>query len=293
MTWLGIVNPSAGRGRPVLDRTRDALRSVEVAADLHETESADHLRELVRSRSADYAGVLSVGGDGTASLVVDELLAAGPPEPPLVGILPAGSGSDFVRTFAISQKLEEAVQHLTGDQEYLCDALAVEGSWGVRHAINAVDAGILGATVQRAERMSRRWGRFRYQLAFWLTLPRYPAKRPVKVTTERRTWEGDAVTIVMANGQFFGGGVNIAPKATVVDGVADLQIFACSKWRAIALHPKAMRGMHLKDRAVIRRIAAEIEVTPDHPWPVEIDGDFLGHTPIRTTVRPAAFRLKI
>jgi diacylglycerol kinase (ATP) len=292
VSWLGIVNPAAGRGRPILARAREALERVDVAADLHETESPEHLRELVRTRAGDYGGVISVGGDGTASMVVDELLRADPAVPPLVGILPAGSGSDFIRTFGISQVLEDAAEHLAGDQEYLCDAVAVEGSWGVRHAINAVDTGILGATVQRAERMSRRWGRLRYQVAFWLTVPRYPAKRPVSVRTERRTWEGEAVTIVMANGQFFGGGVNIAPKATLVDGVVDLQIFACSKWRAIALHPKAMRGLHVRDRAVIRRTASEIDVVPPDAWPVEVDGDFVGHTPIAVRVRREAFRFK-
>ena len=85
----------------------------------------------------------------------------------------------------------------------------------------------------------------------------------------------------------------VGPEAPLVDGVVDLQIFACSKWRAIALHPKVIRGVHLRDRSVIRRTAAEVEVTADRPWPVEIDGDYLGLTPVRTTVRPGAFRLKI
>lgn len=288
-----MVNPAAGRGRPLLERARAAVEAVGVSVDFHETRSPEHLRELVRASTSTHDGVVSVGGDGTASLVVDELLLGDPATPPLIAILPAGSGSDFIRTFGISQDLEEAARHLKGDQTYLCDALGVEGAWGVRHAINAVDIGILGATVQRADRMSRRWGRLRYQIAFWRTVPRYPAKGRVRVETERRAWEGDAVTVVLANGQFFGGGVNIAPKATLVDGVVDLQIFACSKWRAIALHPKVMRGVHLRDRAVIRRPAAEVEVTAERPWPVEIDGDFLGHTPVRTTVRPGAFRLKI
>jgi YegS/Rv2252/BmrU family lipid kinase len=277
----------------LLDRARAAVEAVGASVDLHETRSAEHLRELVRTSVGGYDGVVSVGGDGTASLVVDELLRDDPATPPLISILPAGSGSDFIRTFGISQDLEEAAAHLSGDQTYLCDALRVEGSWGVRHAINAVDVGILGATVQRAERMSRRWGRLRYQVAFWRTVPRYPAKGLVRVETERRSWEGEAITVVLANGQFFGGGVNIAPKATLVDGVVDLQIFACSKWRAIALHPKVIRGVHLRDRSVIRRTAAEVEVTADRPWPVEIDGDYLGLTPVRTTVRPGAFRLKI
>ncbi|MDX1691029.1 MAG: diacylglycerol kinase family lipid kinase [Acidimicrobiia bacterium] len=293
MRWVGLVNPSAGRGRPLAERAAAALEAAGVVADLHVTESAEHLRTLVRHAVAAGADrFVAVGGDGTASLVVDAALDAGAVDP-ILGILPAGTGSDFVRTFGISQRLEEAATHLATGQTYHCDAVAVHGAWGVRHAINAVDAGILGATVERAERLSRRWGRLRYQIAFWLTLPRYRTTGAVRIETERRTWEGSAITVVAANGQFFGGGLNIAPKATLVDGVVDLQIFACSKWRALALHPKVARGVHLRDRSVIRMRAAEVRIEAEDPWPVEVDGDHLGTTPVRIEVRPGAFRLAI
>ena len=294
MRWFAVVNPSAGRGEPLVDRARAALEAAGVEADLHVSRSAADLRDAVQAqRSEGRDRFIAVGGDGTASLVVDALLSIPEATPPTLGILPAGTGSDFIRTFGISQVLEEAALHLAGDQTYLCDAVEVHGEWGVRRAINAVDAGILDATVQRAERLSRRWGRLRYQAAFWLTLPRYRSKGRVTVTTERRTWEGEAITIVVANGQFFGGGLNIAPKATLVDGVADLQIFACSKWRALALHPKVTKGTHLRDRAVTRMRPAEVTIVPEEPWPVEVDGDYLGSTPVRVVVVPGAFYLKI
>ena len=77
---------------------------------------------------------------------------------PELGILPAGSGSDFVRTFGFSQRLEEAVIHLTGRETYPVDVGVLEGAWGTRYFLNAADVGVLGATVQTAERLSRRWG---------------------------------------------------------------------------------------------------------------------------------------
>jgi diacylglycerol kinase family enzyme len=214
------------------------------------------------------------------------------PGPPILGILPAGSGSDFVRTFGFSQRLEDAVRHLEGGETYPIDVGVAEGAWGRRHFLNAVNLGVLGSTVHRAQRMSRRWGTLRYKLAFWIVLPGFPADG-VELTTERHEFSGKAITIVCANGQYFGAGVNIAPRATLVDGVLDVQVFSVSKARIPFLYRKAVRGLHLGDPGVRRYRAASISIRTESPWPVEVDGDPLGDTPVDISVVPAGLRFKI
>jgi diacylglycerol kinase (ATP) len=115
----------------------------------------------------------------------------------------------------------------------------------------------------------------------------------VTIETERRTYEQEALAVIMANAQFFAGGWNVAPKATLVDGVLDMQIINCAKTRAPALVPKVIRGTHLTDPAVRRFSAARFEIRSDRPWPLEADGDFVGNTPVTGRVLPAALRLKI
>ena len=39
--------------------------------------------------------------------------------------------------------------------------------------------------------------------------------------------------------------------------------------------------------------AADIEITTHRPWPIEVDGDYLGETPVRVRVLPGALRIKI
>jgi len=296
MTWWALVNPGAGNGSAdaaMEQRVRSALADHEVGAIINVSRSADHLRELVRQGADEgVTRFLAVGGDGTASLVTDALMRLPWDEPPTLGILPAGSGSDFVRTFGFSQKLEEAVRHLTGDESYLVDVGVIQGAWGTRYFLNAADTGILGATVQRAERMSRRWGTLRYKMAFWLELPGFP-RGPMTMKTERQSFEGEAITIVLANGQYFGAGVHIAPRATLVDGLLDVQIFTVSKARIPFLYRKATRGLHLGDPGVNRYRAEKVSITTETPWPVEIDGDYLGDTPIEVSLLPGAMRFKI
>lgn len=296
MTWWALLNPGAGNGSAdaaIEQRVRLALADHEVDAAINLSRSADHLRELVRQGAAEGATrFLAVGGDGTASLVTDALMRLPWDEPPTLGILPAGSGSDFVRTFGFSQKLEDAVRHLTGDETYLIDVGVIEGAWGTRYFLNAADIGVLGATVKRAERMSRRWGTIRYKLAFWLELPRFP-RGAIDLQTERGSFKGAAITVVCANGQYFGAGVNIAPRSTLVDGLFDVQVFTVSKARIPLLYRKATRGLHLSDPGVKRFRAERVTIETASSWPVEIDGDYLGETPIEISMLPGALRFKI
>jgi YegS/Rv2252/BmrU family lipid kinase len=293
MNWLGVLNPGARDAAKARARASAALSTAGIESEVRVSESPEHLRELVAGASrAGADGVIAIGGDGTVSMVADALLAGRPQEPPLLGILPAGSGCDFIRTFGIPQDIEAAARHLTGDATYLADAAVVEGSFGRRHFVNAADLGVLGAAVKRAEGLTRRLGNARYLAAFWLVLPGFRRTR-VRVVTERRTVEADALAIVLANGQFFGTNLNIAPKATLVDGVLDVQVFSCSRLQAIPIVRKARHGLHLRHPAVTRFSAADIEITTHRPWPIEVDGDYLGETPVRVRVLPGALRIKI
>ena len=94
--------------------------------------------------------------------------------------------------------------------------------------------------------------------------------------------------MVIANGQFFGGGMNVAPRATLVDGIFDVQVFRAPKRHAFSVMPRIIRGSHLTHKAVRRYIGATISVTGADDWPVEADGEYLGRGPVSVTMEPAA-----
>jgi diacylglycerol kinase family enzyme len=158
--------------------------------------------------------------------------------------------------------------------------------------VNVAETGVGAAAVQTSSRIARGLGAARYPLAFIARLPRFPRAR-VTVTTERRTHESEALAVIFANAQFFAGGWNVAPKATLVDGVLDIQVIGGSKAHAPALVPKIIKGTHLTDPVVRRLSAAEFKVETEPAWPIECDGDLIGNTTVRGRVVPAAIRLKI
>ncbi len=99
--------------------------------------------------------------------------------------------------------------------------------------------------------------------------------------------------MVVANGQFFGGGMKIAPKAAPTDGLLDILVEHARKREAIALMPKIYKGTHLPhpDIDLYKRVRATI--TADRPLLIEADGEVLGHTPATFEVLPDAIRLKV
>jgi YegS/Rv2252/BmrU family lipid kinase len=294
MSWWVIVNPSAGRPEEILPRVRQVLTSHGIHAEIHESESPGHVDEIVAAgKAAGIRCFASVGGDGTAHLLLNALMSLDWDTPPGLAILPAGSGSDFIRTFGLPRTIEGAATHLTTANWYSADVLEVIGEFGRVYSLNAVEAGVGAAAVGTAARMPRWVGERRYAIAFWATLPRF-GWAEVKVTVdEHKRVSGKAIEIVVANGQFFGGGMNIAPRASVADGEADVQIFAGPRRKAFSVMPRVIRGMHLNHRNVQRLVGQTINITvPDH-WPIEADGEMIGHGSISVTVLPAAIEFKI
>lgn len=291
--WVVVINPAAG-SRPVsVDRVVRALDEASVDAEVHRPDSRDETVELIEaSATAGRRRFAIAGGDGTINLAANVLLGLGLEEPATIGVLPVGTGCDLIRTFGLPNDLAAAAAHLATETTYLIDVATLEGSWGLRYFLNVAQVGAGAAAAETAPRLTRRLGSVRYPLAFGIRLPRFPKAR-VKVTTERRTFESEALAVIMANAQFFAGGWNVAPRATLVDGVLDIQVINARKSQAPAIVPKIIRGTHLRDPAVRRFSASEFRIESDPPWPLEADGDLIGNTEVSGRVVPAALRLKI
>ncbi len=291
--WHVYVNRAAGRKPSEPAAIRDLLREIGLDFVLHTPDSPDETRALIEESARSGATHFAVaGGDGTVNLAVNSLMPLGLAAPPVIGVLPVGTGCDLLRTFGLPQDVAGAARHLTTDAIYDIDVGTLEGSWGLRYFVNVAQTGVGAAAAQTAMSLGRRLGAARYPLAFAARLPGFPRAK-VKIITERRTIESEALAVILANAQFFAGGWNVAPKAMLVDGALDIQIINCRKTSAPALVPKVIKGTHLSDPAVRRLSAAEFSIETDPTWPVECDGDLVGNTAVKGRVIPAAISLKI
>jgi len=289
-------NGGVGRCLPEVERL---LTERELEYEVVRTQGRGHATLLTREAlERDRRLIVAVGGDGTIHEVVNGLIAddkAVNPETRL-GVVGAGTGCDFIKTFGIPSSPSHAVVHLDGHESFPIDigkiTFSENGQEVVRYFANVAEAGLGARVVERAARLPRFLGPTVYFFAFWTTVARHrPAQVQVDLMT--RTYKGPMNNLVIANGQFFGGGMKIAPKAAPTDGVLDFQIEHASKREAIAVMPKVYKGQHVPHPDILEAKRVQASIESDPPLLIEADGEVLGFTPARFEVLRDAIHLKV
>jgi diacylglycerol kinase (ATP) len=296
-----IANPRSGNGQVgrELPEVERQLQARTFRYRIVTTEAPGDATRLAREAlDRDERFVVAVGGDGTVHEVVNGMLEGDRPvaEDAVLGVVAAGSGSDFVRTFGLPGDAVRSVKHLEGTNLYALDVIKAEYADGdrtvIRYVPNIAEVGLGGAVVARATRLPRRMGRSRYFFAFWLTVRGY---RPCDITVraDRKEFSGRANNVVVANCQFYRGGMKISPRSYPGDGLLDVQVSTGPKSEAFTLLPKVYRGEHVPHPHIKELRGKVIAVEAERPLPVEGDGEVLGTTPVTFTVLPQVVRLKI
>ncbi len=293
-----VVNPLAGRNRAgrELPTLTNALDEAGVEYEVRTTEHTRHATELARAAAtAGSKTVVAVGGDGTVNEVVNGLMELEHKDRPALGVVAAGSGADFARSFDLPQHTNDGLRGVIGDTRPVdvgrIESLSGDGP-AVRHFVNIANVGLAASTVERAERLPRRLGKARYIVAFWPALARYRPSRVV-LTVDGTTHAERAHNVLVANGRFAGGGMHFSPHSNPSDGVFDIQMNVGPKRQSFTLIPRIYRGRHLPNDRIIQMSGATITIEPETAAPVEADGELIGTSPVRITVLPAALNLVV
>ena len=295
-----LVNPasangSTGRRWPELAR-RASAAGLEGATLF--SERPGHLAELAREAALDGAELLVVvGGDGSVNEVANGLAGLG--RQPEVAVVPRGTGWDFSRTFGIPRRIDDAVQvALEGDVRTIdlgrASYRAWDGSDATASFANVASAGMSGAIAKRANETTKALGgKASYLWATFAVFSGWAATEiEVAVDGERRS--GPMFDVVVANGQFFGGGLEICPDAEPDDGLFDvLTIGDVTKRDLVMTMPKMYRGTHLPHPKAELLRGSSVTVTSETPLPIELDGEQPGTTPVTFEVAAGALRLRV
>lgn len=292
-----VLNPEAGGGRGRRDwiKIKARLREKIGPFSFEETQSAGHARSLASmAAKSGYSPVIACGGDGTLHEVVNGLKEVSPP--PLLGILSMGTGGDFARTLALPRRLADQMEVLGRQKTRRLDLGSVtfmnlQGKRESRFFINAADAGLGAEVVRRRDRFRRLFGRRLSYLTS--TLCSYTAWRPRKIfiTADEReiNTQSEISCVVVANGRYFGGGMQVAPRASPNDGALDLVV--SGRLNPIMLL-WALPLLYLKhlDRhpSISFDRARKITLRSEEPVCLEIDGEFAGSLPAAFEIVPQA-----
>lgn len=273
--WLVAINPHSGNGRGArvaADVTRylaDRKFSFHIVAA---SDAVALTREISSELdSAKYAGVIGVGGDGLAHLV---LQLSVPRQVPFA-IVPAGTGNDFVRSLGWSlEKIEPLLKRVTSSEPTSIDLGNVDSEW-----FGAIlSTGFDSVVNERANRLAWPKGPQRYNLAIALELARF---KPIEyeITCDGNTFSTEAMLVAVGNGKSYGGGMNICPAAQLHDGLFDVVILEpVSKVEFIKTFPKVYSGSHLSHPAVKTLRAKKVTISANAI--AYADGERIGPAPV-------------
>ncbi|MFO1527887.1 MAG: diacylglycerol kinase family protein [Turneriella sp.] len=304
-----IVNPQAGGGKS--DKQLKALlaeiESIYGNAKIQFTERKLHATELARTAVQNGAElIVAVGGDGTISEVAagffDAKGKALKPlkQAPALGILPAGSGSDYARTLGIPRSSAIALQILQTKHTRTMDAGLVEftgndGKPTKRVFINIADVGIGGEVVDILERQGKRLGAFiSYQIATLRGLIGYKNKHLQIVLDKKQKFDGVYNGVIVALGKYFGSGMKIAPDAQPDDGLFDVVMLGeMSKLEMIAKMQKVRSGTHIFEKNITVHRAKHVSIISDSKALLDCDGEMPGECPAEFTLLPGTLKVVV
>lgn len=308
-----IVNPAAADGatRDKWPKIASDLRTHFGAFTVEFSESVGHARLLAAEAAQQGTKlIIACGGDGTISEVANGIIESNTEAE--LGILPAGTGSDFRRTLGVSNSVAEAARSLRNGRTRTIDAVRVTlineaGERETRYSINVASFGMSTEVLDRAASgEAKKWvpaftprrvtSKLSYAAAtVQTTLAAAPADVLVEIdeAAERRLRVAE---FCVANARYYGGAMKVAPDAKLDDGYFDVvTIGDATSFRLLTNAPRLYFGAHLRMSEVTHALAKQVVARPankDKEVRVELDGEVVGRLPSTFQIVPRALRVR-
>jgi YegS/Rv2252/BmrU family lipid kinase len=282
-----IVNPRAGGGRTAmaLPAVEAELTRLGVEHRAEPTLSIDHAVELARAAAAAGEVAASFGGDGLAGAVAHGLRDTDG----VLAVLPGGRGNDFARKLGIPGDPVKACAVVAHGREQMLDVAEVDGRTFLGIASYGFDS-----AVQDLANASRVRGSLVYLYATLRTLVGW---EPVGLSFTADGEPARAVSgyaVAACNSGVFGGGMALAPDASLEDGLLDVVVTSdAPKLTYLRCLPRVFRGTHLDMPQIELFRTPELRVDAERPFRIYADGDPIGTTPATIRAVPAAVRVLV
>lgn len=271
MSVLFIVNPIAGKGNaktivPIIEKI---CREKDIVYEIIYTKSPKNGTEIaIDGVKKGFERIIAVGGDGTLNEVLNGVVGS----EVALGIIPAGSGNDFVRTINTSKEIEKIILDNIFGKIKCADLGKCNGINFINIASVGFDAKVVDET-QRAKRFFS--GSLAYIAGTISTIFKYKGIKAT-IDIDGNITKENILLLAAANGRYYGGGMIPAPNADIYDGLFDICIIKkAPKIKLLGLFPRFMKGKHLgiKEVSIVR--GKKVTIESDDKFYVNIDGEVI------------------
>ncbi|MBP9997717.1 MAG: diacylglycerol kinase family lipid kinase [Bacteroidales bacterium] len=297
--WLFLVNPRAGSGKTVQEwiPAEMYLEDEGVRFEAAYTSHRKHATTMAFDAAGDgFRKVVTVGGDGSVHEVFTGLMRwceenGGNPADYIFGVVPIGSGNDWIKTTGIPHNPVEAVKLISNKSFRKMDVVRVEAD-GVPpcYMANVAGVGFDSHVCRRVNSLKEGGHRSKW---IYLDALRHSVMHGRRIDVEviadgQTLFSGEAYSIAVGNGKYSGGGMIQVPDAKMDDGLIDVTVVPVMKIRDILRHvPKLFTG-ELKLIPELKFAQCKtLEIRPLNDASrdmVEVDGELEGKLPVKFTM---------
>ncbi len=241
MKYIFILNPAAGNGLSEEKRNDiiDKFESKGHEIILHVTKSLKDINKIILNTKEICDAYIIAGGDGTIREMIKHLTINNCQHP--LGILATGTGNDFVKSLGLNKSIDESIEIILNNKTR--DVYIGEVNNDI--FVNVVSMGLDAEIVNMHNKLKHKIkSKLSYVISAIVMLMTYKGI-DIKVVADGKTHNNDYLLIAVANGKYYGGGMMIAPDASVYE--PKLQICAVkkiNKFILLFLFPLLFTGGH-------------------------------------------------
>ncbi len=302
---LFVLNPAAGR-KDLTEELQQNISdlSLDGAVDVIVTTckgcAEAEVKAYLQNHTEEFTRVYACGGDGTVFEVANGMFHSGNTNCAL-GIVPVGSGNDFIKSFDISPESFRDLRALTQGEIAIIDALSARDGKGTqRISLNIISAGF-DAAVAKGQEKFKKLPFVNGSLAYKMSLVKQLFSNlknffTVLADGERfgRTGDGPYLFVIAANGRYYGGGFKASPFSDLNDGMLDLiRIDTVSRPRFLSLVGKFRKGEYIHENEDIVNYVQcrKMQIVAENEVDLNLDGEIYPMNNPIVEIIPKAIKL--
>jgi YegS/Rv2252/BmrU family lipid kinase len=275
MNHLFIINPAAGKGKnlklvPIIEEIFRDKKEEKLYIEI--TNGTGHATEIARdySENGEYR-IYSVGGDGTLNEVLNGMVNSSSS----LAVIPSGTGNDFVKSiysFAKHDRIEELLLRVINGKEKNVDLCEVNNRYFINIASMGFDAEVAYNTIS-FKKLPFISGKLAYIIGIIVTVFKYKSYK-LTLEIDGKVIRLNALLAAVANGRYYGGGINVTPKAEIDDGLFNIcAIEKVSRFKILRLFPKVIKGTHSEIKEVSFYDSSRVKISSEEDIAFNIDGE--------------------
>ena len=282
-----IINPAAGNGeaKNTINLIHSKLEDTGLEYSISISGYVGDVERLsVEAVENGYTDIVAVGGDGTVLEAFNGLFNKNVN----LGLIPAGTGNDFVKMININKNFEEAIDKIIEGNTKVIDIGVVNDT----HFLNVVGMGIDGEIVKKTEQVKKIIkGSPAYIYSTFSTLINYKCKN-VRIEIDGEVYNRKVYLVAVGNGKYFGGGMMVTPGAELDSENFEIVIInEMARSKFAILFRKVFSGNHVHEDPVEVFYGKNVNITSEDPLMVNADGNIIGESVANIHILPKAQRI--